>query len=141
MQRLRKSVALVALVLASGCSGDGGTNPFAPFGGVYALKTVNGAPLPRTVTISGGTIRLDAMHLSIMQDGTYELSGDYTPITYQGPVQNEAFGTYTFVPETKSVSLTNEVGQVWAAGTTVGNTLTLTTVNSIQPSETYVYKR
>ena len=133
-------ITLAVIALASGCS-DSATDPNAPFGGAYLLKTVNGTPLPRTITISGGTVRLNSMRLSIQQDGSYKQTADYTPLTYTGDVQTEALGTWMHDEATGSVVLRDQAGYPWAVGSSKRNTLTVTTALGTAAAETWVYQR
>ena len=141
LRRLRTLFALAALAFTWSCSGETGTDPNAPFGGDYFLKTVNSTPLPRTITLSGGTVRLNSMRLSIAQGGSYELTADYTPLTYTGPLQTEALGTWLHDATTGYVALRNPAGLTWVVGTSNGNTLTLSTTDTTLPVEVYVYQR
>jgi len=133
--------ALAFLVLASSCGGDSGTNPNAPFGGDYFLKSINSTSLPATIAIEGGTVRLNSMRLSILQDGSYKQHGDYTALTYTGPVQSDADGTWTRDSLTGVVELKNPAGFPWAGGTASGNTLTLTQTFVVGTPTTWVYQR
>ena len=132
---------LAVTVLASSCGGDSGTNPNAPFGGDYFLKTINGKTLPATIGISGGTVQLNSMRLSILQDGSYAQHGDYTPLTYSGTVQNDAVGTWSRDSTNGAIALMDPAGFPWAAGTTSGNTLTLTQTFVVGTPTTWVYQR
>ena len=131
---------LALIVLASSCSG-GGTDPNTPFGGDYFLKSVNSIPLPRTITISGGTVRLNSLRLSILADGSYKETADYTPLTYTGDLQTEALGTWIHVEQSGLVTLQDPAGLPWATGSSSGNTLTLRITPNSTPVETWVFKR
>ena len=133
--------ALASIVFAASCGGDSGTNPNAPFGGDYLLKTINGKPLPATIGISGGTVQLNSMRLTILQDGSYTQHGDYTPLTYSGTVQNDAVGTWSRDSTNGAIALMDPAGFPWAAGTASGNMLTLTQTFVVGTGTTWVYQR
>jgi hypothetical protein len=141
MRRSLRALAAIGLLTLVACSGDTGTDPNAPFGGDYALKTVDGAPLPRTIYLSGGSLRLNGMVLSILQDSTYHLVADYSRIAYDGPIQNETAGRWTKEEDTGFVSLQDEAGLTWATGESAGNTLTLTRIDTPTGAELWVFRR
>ena len=131
--------ALAVVALTSSCSG-GGTEPNTPFGGDYFLKSVNSVPLPRTITISGGTVQLISLRLSILADSSYTETAVYKPLTYTGDVQTEAAGTWIHT-ETGAVILQDQAGLAWASGAESGNTLTLRITPNSTPVETWVFRR
>lgn len=50
---LRRLIPLVALAVAVGCGSDSSTSPtFATLAGTWSLQTVNGSPLPFTISQS-----------------------------------------------------------------------------------------
>ena len=132
--------ALAVVAFTSSCSG-GATEPNTPFGGDYFLKSVNSVPLPRTITISGGTVQLISLRLSILADSSYTETAVYKPLTYTGDVQTEATGTWIHTEQTGAVILQDQAGLAWVSGTESGNTLLLKVTPNSTPVETWAFQR
>ena len=130
-------LCLALLLPLAACGDDDGTGPSTNIVGTFNLQTVNGAPLPVTLS-QAGTDRLDltAGQITFREDRTFtaeitfrEISGGLTTNETDGQI-----GTYTVSGNT--VQLTSTLDGTVATATISGNTLT-----SNQQGFTLVYRK
>ena len=72
---LRTAPFFLALLAATACGGDSGTNPAnAGIGGRYELRTVDGSPVPGTLVLDGVSATVDAGHIQITEPNSFSAS-------------------------------------------------------------------
>lgn len=124
---MRRLIPLVALAVAVACGSDSTTQPtVASLAGTWALKSVNGSPLPFTLT-STSTSKLELLSdvVNAAANGTYTENLQFrTTINGQATTQNQTdAGTFT-VNGTAVTLNSTQAGSI--TGALSGNTLTLT---------------
>lgn len=124
---MRRLLPLVALAVAVACGSDSTTQPtIASVAGTWNLQSVNGSPLPFTLTQTGSD-RLELLSdvVTANANGTYtEVAQFRTTVNGQSSTSTESdAGTFTL--NGTAVSLTGtQTGNI--NGALSGNTLTLT---------------
>lgn len=124
---MRRLLPLVALAVAVACGSDSTTQPtVASVAGTWNLQSVNGSPLPFTLTQTGSD-RLELLSdvVTANANGTYtEVAQFRTTVNGQSSTSTESdAGTFTL--NGTAVSLTGtQTGNI--NGALSGNTLTLT---------------
>lgn len=83
LSRLRRTtafaIALLSLAIATACGGDSSTNPNSDaIEGTYALKSVNGSPLPFTAQSGTDSFTLTKDVLTVASNGSWTESISYT---------------------------------------------------------------
>lgn len=123
---MRRLIPLVALAVAVACGSDSTTQPtMASVAGTWALQSVNGAPLPFTVTQSGSDkVELLSDVVTANINGTYtEVAQFRTTLNGQSTTNTET-DAGTFVLNGTAVSLSStQTGNI--NGELSGNRLTL----------------
>ena len=124
--RLRRHVLMGAVLLCSAACLDEGMTGSASVTGVYTLRTINGAPLPYTISGSGANkTELMSDAITLFQGGTYSRQRDVR-ITTNGQVTQEAStegGSYTLFGNSISMRAAGTGPQVQAIIN--GNTMTM----------------
>lgn len=117
------AVTLPAAFLACGCNGPGATSAAADPAGTYSLVSVDGKPVPTTLSHEGATLRVRSGTFIIGSDGTCS-----TTTAFVGPAGAEVTRTVNATYVRDGATLTMR----WkGAGTTVGTSdgKTFTMVN------------
>ena len=164
MRRLVASFVVAFSLVA--CSGGGETLTEVdegPFGGVYALRTVNDAPVPlyfwpnwypgqsSTPGVLSTTLR--SADLSIRPDGSFMWSTQLEEMARKPQstmleyvlwnVRREAYGTWSYTPSTSAVSLEglDQTGPYVLVGSVTGNVLTVASTFPNGPVWTFLLER
>lgn len=124
---MRRLIPLVALAVAVACGSDSTTQPtFASLAGTWTLQSVNGSPLPFTISQSG-TDKEELLSdvITASPNGTYtEVAQFRTTINGQSTVSTEN-DTGTFTLNGTAITVTGNLTGV-NNGAVSGNTITLT---------------
>ena len=90
---MRTLIGFLALAITVACGGDGITDPASvSLAGTYSLKTVNGSPLPFTVSDATGSATLTSDVMTVADAGTW--TEHYTfRLTVNGTTTNESGDT------------------------------------------------
>ncbi len=119
-------IAAGAAALTIGCGSSDATSPQRQFPGIYALRTVNGQPMPYVAQDSAGTSSLTSDVYTFSSDGTFtqRVVGSYAPSG--GTVEDRSFddsGRWTLVGTSVTLTFNSDGGG--ARGTVSGgNTIT-----------------
>jgi len=126
---MRRLIPLVALAVAVACGSDSTTQPtVASLAGTWTLQSVNGQPLPFTLTQTG-TDKLELLSdvVTATSNGTYtEVVQFRTTINGQSTTTSDSdVGTFT-VNGTAVTLSSSATGNITGALSNNNNTLTLT---------------
>jgi hypothetical protein len=163
MRRLVAACAFIACLAACSGATETITDPDAPFGGVYSLRQVNGASLPlyfwaawypgRASMTNVQSSSLVAGDLSVLPDGSFVWSTQLDEVALKSEtlvpeyvvwkVRRDAYGKWTYTPETGVVSLTgsDQSGTYVLTGTATGGVVTLSSTLTNAPNQTFVLER
>ena len=163
MRRLVGACALIACLAACRAAPEAITDADAPFGGVYRLRQVNGESLPlyfwpawypgRANMPNVQSSSLVAGDLSVLSDGSFVWSTlldevatkpeTLFPEDVVWKVRRDAYGQWTYTPETGVVSLTgsDQSGAYVLTGSVASGVVTLSTTLTNAPNQTFVLGR
>ena len=122
---MRGLLGVLIVAFCVGCLGEGVTGS-STITGDYTLRTINGSPLPYTISGSGAD-RMEIVRevITLYQGGTYARSRD-SRITVNGQVTSESSaetGSYTLLGT--SVTLVNGANGQTTLATINANTMTI----------------
>jgi hypothetical protein len=123
---MRRLVCFALVFAALACGGDDTTTPTqASVAGTWTLQTINGSPLPFTLSASP-KIELLSSVVNVSANGTWtSTTTNRTTIASQTSTTTSTdAGTYTLSGNNVAI-LSNGAGSTAQAGTVNGNTLTL----------------
>lgn len=125
---------LALMVAAAACNSDVVTDPQAEVTGTYALKTVNGSPLPYTVVDSEGSYIIVTDVMTLNDDKTWKESISYqldqsTPIVAEPDWDR---GTWTLAGDALRFQSTFYPSEPPYTATHSANTLTVTALGLLQ---------
>lgn len=163
VRRLIQACTVVACLAACSATSDRITDVDVPFGGVYRLRQVNDAALPlyfwaswypgRASTAYTQSSTLVSADLSILSDGTFVWATMFDEVALKSEtlapeyvswkVRRAAYGTWSYSPETRLVSLTgtDAYGTYVLAGSVNGGVVTLSSTFTDAQNQTFVLGR
>lgn len=163
MRRLVGVCAVIACLAGCSAASDTITDVDAPFGGVYRLRQVNQASLPlyfwplwypgRAGDANVQSSTMVAADLSVLSDGSFVWSTLLDEVATRPEsqllqfvnweVRRNAFGTWSYAPETGIVSLTglDQTGPYVLVGSIAGGVVTLSSTSTNMPKLTFVLER
>ncbi|MGE5101455.1 MAG: hypothetical protein ACM3SX_15815 [Deltaproteobacteria bacterium] len=125
---MRKIVLALAVAAACGGSGTDAVAPASTEVGSYTLLSLNGHPLPATVTEGSTTTDVLSGGLTLMSGGTLSMRVVYQLIGQTTPVTNDLTGHYT--RQGSSLSFTYNNGGA-NTGTLTSDTLRMSNEGAI----------
>ena len=136
---MRRLVSLALVLAVAGCGSDSSTTPTnSSVAGTWTLQSVNGSPLPFTLSASPAKIELLSDVVVATSNGTWTSTQQTrTTIGTGTPTTSTATdgGTYTLSGNNVSI-LSSSAGSTAQAGTINGNTLTLS-----QSGLTFIFQK
>lgn len=163
MRRVVAACAVIACLADCRAAGGTITDADAPFGGVYRLRQVNEASPPlyfwplwypgRANSPNVQSSTLVAADLSVRSEGSFvwstlleevaTTSGSALPEYVVWEVRRNAYGTWSYTPETGTVSLTglDQSGTYVLVGSTTNGVVTLSSTSTNMPKLTFVLER
>jgi hypothetical protein len=125
---LRRLLPLVALAVAVACGSDSTTQPTASLAGTWTLQSINGGPLPATVTQTA-TDKLEVLSdvVNVSANGTYTETLQFRETLNGVSTTSTSTDAGTYTVNGTSVTLNSQqIGIIPAALSNNNTTLTLT---------------